>query len=107
MDIKIGDYNILSDSLNLWITKDIVNSQGVHTEKRVAGYAQNFEQLYAQFIDTGLRDSDATTTKTFLKEIKGIREELLSLWPEILNACAKHEEEKSPRKRHTSKNKKE
>ncbi len=79
MEIKIGDYKVQSDSMNLWVTKDSVGRNGTHTEKKVAGYAQNFEQLYTQFIEE--------------------REELLSLWPEILDKSVEYGKAKEKKKR--------
>ncbi len=99
MEIKIGDYKVQSDSMNLWVTKDSVSSNGTHTEKKVAGYAQNFEQLYTQFIDAKLRGSDATKIKDLLKEVKEKREELLSLWPEILDKCVEYGKVNEKKKR--------
>jgi len=106
MEIKIGDYKVQSDSMNLWVTKDFISSKGTHTEKKVAGYATNFEQLYTQFVDASLRGSDATKTRDFLQKVKEEREELLSLWPEILDACEKYTQEETKKKRGTSRKKK-
>lgn len=74
MNIECGRYTIHSDAFCLWITERCETkkegvSTGKYTDKLVAGYVQNLEELMDDFIDRKTRNSDAVKLKELLKDI--------------------------------------
>ena len=65
MDIKVGEYTIHSDAIkNLWITERcerVENGKTIITDNRVAGYVNNFADLYEDFIQKKWYSSNTTS----------------------------------------------
>lgn len=65
MEIKIGNYTIHSDSMkNLWIMEkseriDEKSGKTIVSDNRVAGFVNNFEDLYKDFVQKQWYDSKA------------------------------------------------
>lgn len=73
MEIKIGKYTLRSDRFCAWIDKDYLNKEnGKIYQRRVAGYCRDFGTLLDDFIDNGVKESDATEVKQLLAEIESV-----------------------------------
>lgn len=80
-EIRIGKYIIKGAGLCLWIDEEYIpkkkdGTDGKKTTKRVAGYVSNYEELYADFVDTKFRSAEAQTVKELLKQIAETEKDL-------------------------------
>lgn len=79
MEIEVGKYILRSDRYSMWI--DEVHevkkgkTKGKIVTKRVAGYANTFDQLLKSFVAVKHRDNDAQTITELLKVLKQTAED--------------------------------
>lgn len=69
MELKIGKYTLKSDKFCAWLEKECKTEQGKTTQRRVTGYFRDFNLLLDDFIDTKVKESDASDMKQALAEI--------------------------------------
>ena len=70
MEIKVGKYTLKSDRYSTWIEEEYKSedekTKGKTMTRRVAGYCQSFNRLLEDFIDKGIKDSDAKSVEEAL-----------------------------------------
>jgi hypothetical protein len=87
VEIRIKDYTIYSDKMNLWITerRDFKNKQGeiFIKEDKVGGYSPNFETLLTSFVNNKSMGSGAIEVEEFLQDLTKIEKDLMDIAREI------------------------
>ena len=76
MEIKIGNYVVKSDSMNIWIEKKGTVSDeksknfGKETWTRCSGYHYTIDAMLDSFFQQSIRKSEATTMEELRNEIE-------------------------------------
>ena len=83
MKIKRGRFTLMSDRFCYWLKEDKVVQKGKNKgeayDVTVCGYHPNIDSLLKTFADRQLKDSDATSMKKLLVDVKKIRDDLYTL----------------------------
>lgn len=102
MEVKIGRYTVKSDPNCMWIVetrknarRDAKGSVNDEVDGLVAGYVNNIDQLYEDFLDRKFRNSDARSVKDFLEEAVSIKAEAVKVCRKMRKyEKSRYEEEK-------------
>ena len=84
MQIRIGDYEITSDSWSVMVTKEGVskpsdkNPEG-KPKKDLVGYYPRLSMALEGILERQIRDSEATTVQQLLTEIQAAKEAILGV----------------------------
>lgn len=76
MEIKIGEYYLCSDPMNLWIEKEYANKKGTMSRKKVAGYCGTYKQLLNSFARNLIRGVEAKNVEELLIKLNAVEEEI-------------------------------
>lgn len=81
MKIKRGRFTLMSDRYCYWLYESKTTEKGKHEtwDKNVCGYHNDINRLLKAFVDVKIRDSEATSMKKLIEDIKKLRDDLRTL----------------------------
>lgn len=83
MKIKRGKYTLFSDRFSYWLKEDKVVQKGENKgrvyDTTVCGYHPHIDSLLKAFVEAKMKESDATSMKKLLEDVKKIKDDLLAL----------------------------
>lgn len=74
IDIKRGKYVLRSDRWSFWVDEEYINKKGKEDVRNASGYYADISQLADGFINHIIGESDATSMKKLLQDIKKQKE---------------------------------